>query len=274
MLFATLHDLRSPARRILLFPQAWATDLAPIKGQTSDPYTMSTRRLLKLAARRYRVELRPVTPLIDGADEDKSASYNLASIYALSDLERAMVLQVPGMLLDTEAMDQLLAYAPPSPLSLLSANEALGLKGGEVVLLQPGKDSYSALRASDFVNSTASSSDVELLRHVLPEPSLLDPEINTETHAQLLRSVGTLHNVHADFDSTTASEWLSSAAYIRFSDPKLPRGPEWDVPWADRIKARPKNKDADWMWTKLYGQFAQERMAVCGLDLEAWRDWD
>ena len=59
-------------------------------------------------------------------------------------------------------------------------------------------------------------------------------------------------------------------AYIRFSDPRLP-GPEYDVPWADKVAARPKNKDADWTWTKLYGEFAQMRMEICGLDLESWR---
>ena len=84
----------------------------------------------------------------------------------------------------------------------------------------------------------------------------------------LIRSIGTLHDAQPGFNATA---YLENVAYIRFSDPKLP-GPEYDVPWAKKRDARPKNKDADWTWTKMYGEFAQKRMDICGLDLETWRD--
>lgn len=274
MHFASLHALRSPARRILLFPQVWAAELAPKKGANYDPYMASTRRLLKLAARRYRVELRPIQPLVEGGDEEKSASYSLASIYALQDLDRAMVVEVPGLLFKADVLDQVLAYSAPSSLALLEKDGEMGLQGGEVVLVAPAKDAWAALRASELANGTLD--DVDFLRHILPEPLALPPTPKAEGDAEgeeqtlMLRSISTLHDADSTFDAT---KYLSTAAYVRFSDPKMPRGPEWDVPYDKRVKARPRNKDADWVWTKLYGEFAQKRMEVCGLDLEPWREW-
>ena len=99
------------------------------------------------------------------------------------------------------------------------------------------------------------------------EPLLLD---SSSENSALIRSVGSLHDADQD---TAAAEFNATAfldaSYIRFSDPKLP-GPEYDVPFAEKVAARPKNKDADWTWTKLYGQFAQQRQQICGLELERW----
>ncbi|KAI7137661.1 hypothetical protein KC352_g30305 [Hortaea werneckii] len=96
------------------------------------------------------------------------------------------------------------------------------------------------------------------------DPLLLASKTDDHT---LIRSIGTLHQAAQDFNATA---YLDQVSYIRFSDPKLP-GPEYDVPWPQKVAARPSNKDADWTWTKLYGEFAQKRMDVCGLDLETWR---
>lgn len=265
MLLAELHRLRSPARRILLFPQIWAADMAPGKGASLDPFTMSTRRLLKLAARRYRVELHPIGPLVEGGNEDSASSYSLASIFALSGLQRAMFIQGPGLPFDTELLDQLLAYTPPSPMATSQKNTTLGLDGGEILLLSPAKDTYAALRASE---KAPTSSDLSLLTHVLPPPILLP-----ETPQQLLKSISTLHDVPPSI-AFNATDFLATTTYILFSDPKLPKGPEYEVPYMDKVNARPKNKDADWVWTKLYGLFALKRMEVCGLDLEVYRDWE
>lgn len=266
MLFGELHRLKSPARRILLFPKAWAMEKASDKGDAYDPYMDSSRRLLRMAARRYRVELRPVDPLVEGANEDMSSSYSLASVYELKDVSRAMILSTPGLILDATPLDSVLAYAPHAPVALLQANETTLITDSDLLLATPAVDSYAALRASDFANSP---SDIALVQRALPEALRLD---SSSEDMQLVRSIGTLHNVEKDFGPANASAFLSSAAYIRFSDPKLP-GPEYDVPYGDKVKARPRNKDGDWVWTKLYGSFAQKRMDICGLDLETWREY-
>ena len=45
-------------------------------------------------------------------------------------------------------------------------------------------------------------------------------------------------------------------------------GPEYDVPYSTRVKMRPLNTQADEAWSRLYERFRQQRMEVCGLDLE------
>jgi hypothetical protein len=99
MFFGDLARLKSPARRILLFPQAWAMEKQAAKHDLIDPYMDITRRLLRRAARRYNVELRPIaTP---AGQEDAS----LAHLWALTDLERVMMLQAPGLVQDAETLD-------------------------------------------------------------------------------------------------------------------------------------------------------------------------
>ena len=65
MLFAELHAQKSPARKVLMFPRAWAMEE---RGEILDPYLESSKRLMRAAARRYQVALRPMATLIDGAD--------------------------------------------------------------------------------------------------------------------------------------------------------------------------------------------------------------
>ncbi|KAL1301462.1 hypothetical protein AAFC00_005712 [Neodothiora populina] len=288
MLFSALHRQRSPARRILLFPATWATDLNPVAGGSYDPFILSTRRLLKLAARRYRVELRPISPLLeDEISRDDAQSYSLASVFALRDLDRVMIVQTPGLLLDdgAELLDQTLAFAPPSALGVLATDPEADVRGDEMVLATPGKDTFAALRASELAVEIASrkdqaplsttfNPDVRLLSHVILDPLSLSPSsdstIDSDNHRSLLTAISTLHSAVPD-QFFNASSFLHSSPYILFRDPLLPLGPEYDVPVSARREARPKNKDADWVWTKLYGRFAQERMDVCGLDLEIWR---
>lgn len=64
MLFGALHGMKSPAQRVLMFPRLWTKDA----GEDVDPYLGTTRKLLQMAARRYRVDLLPVEPFISGAD--------------------------------------------------------------------------------------------------------------------------------------------------------------------------------------------------------------
>lgn len=71
----------------------------------------------------------------------------------------------------------------------------------------------------------------------------------------------------ADGFNLTAFE--GETTYVRLSDPELP-GPEYDVPYADRVRIRPNDEQAREAWEKLYERFRQRRMEVCGLDLEYW----
>jgi hypothetical protein len=273
MVLAELHRLKSPARRILLFPQAWATEKKAQRGDTSDPFLDISRRLMKVAARRYGVELRPISPLFKADSEDAQDVYSLASAYALTDLDRVLSIETPGLLVDAGPLDAVLAFTESAPFAMLhDTKDGDGVHAEDLFLLQPSLQTHTSLLGQ--LQDKASFND-SLLASVFAEHLLLD---SSSEHSALIRSIGALHDANDGTnvdsvdrpDSFNATAFLSDVSYIRFSDPKLP-GPEYDVPYSQKVAARPKNKDADWTWTKLYGQFAQKRMEVCGLGLEFWR---
>jgi hypothetical protein len=69
MLLGDFSRLKSPAKRILLFPKAW---LKEIDQEVWDPQLVTTQRLLRTAVRRYGIVLMPVGPIVDGADGESS----------------------------------------------------------------------------------------------------------------------------------------------------------------------------------------------------------
>lgn len=244
MFFGDLARLKSPARRILLFPQAWAMEKQAAKHELIDPYMDITRRLLRRAARRYNVELRPI------ATPAGQANASLASLWALTDLERVMMLQTPGLVQDAEALDAALAYTESAPMTLLQQHDSY-VTSEDLILAIPAKGTHRVLTTNAFQNLTSISS-------ALHPAYLFSPNI--------IASIGALHN--ASHPNKTA---FLETPYIRFNDPKLP-GPEWEVDYARVVQARPKDKHADWLWTKMYGEFAGRRYDVCGLGLEVWRE--
>jgi hypothetical protein len=263
MLLAELHRLKSPARRILLFPQAWATEKKAQRGDISDPWLAISRRLMKVAARRYGVELRPVSPIHQAESEDAQDVYSLASAYTMTDLDRVLSVETPGLLVDAAPMDAVLAFTESAPFAMLhDTKDGDGVHAEDLFLMQPSLQTHnsllSQLHAWAFFNDS-------LLATAFSEPLLLD---SSSENSALIRSIGALHDADPEAGAAgfNATAFLDTS-YIRFSDPKLP-GPEYDVPFTEKVAARPKNKDADWTWTKLYGEFAQKRQEICGLELE------
>ncbi|KAK5174820.1 uncharacterized protein LTR77_001903 [Saxophila tyrrhenica] len=268
MVLADLHRLKSPARRVLMFPQAWATEKKAGRGDVSDPFLDISRRLMKVAARRYGVELRPISPFLQVGEEQ--SSYSLASAFAFTEFDRVMTIETPGLILDAEPLDAILAFTEPAPFAMLHDTvDEDGVHEDDIFLMQPSNEIYQALR--DTLADQSSFNDT-LLPATFPDPLLISTSSPSQT---LIRSIGLLHDAPITSSSSSepsfnATAFLSEVAYMRFSDPKLP-GPEYEVPWARKVAARPKNKDADWTWTKLYGEFEMKRMEVCGLGLEVWR---
>lgn len=263
MVLAGLHQMRSPAKRGLMIPSAWVQ--AKTKGESEDPYLDSTRRLLKLAHRRYGVFLQPIEPI--RSSEEEGEVYSLASAYRLyGSFDRVLVIETPGLLLDAEPLDAVLGFTEPSPFVMLHdtvSND--NVHSEDLFLIQPSRATYERLNTTLAAPEYATYNDT-YLSSLFQEPVLL---ASSAEHSALIRSVGTLHDAvpGKPFNSTA---YLENVAYIRFSDPKLP-GPQYDVPFAMKRAARPKHKDADWIYTKLYGEYAQKRIDICGLDLETWR---
>lgn len=263
MLFSELHRLRSAPRRVLLFPKTWAVTE---QAEARDPYLDTTRRLMRKAARQYRVLLVPMDPLLKGADADSPASYSLASIFSLTEYDRVLYLEPPGVLLDSSSLDALLAFAPEQSVAALPANETKSVLSTHLLLARP-----SAMHLNRLLRTYSSrpQSDLDLFQHVFPAPESLLSDWFMSPDA-LMADTASLALATTTFN---ASSYLSFTAYIRLWDPGLP-GPEYNVPYTDKERVRPKPRAAKDVWDRMYEIFRQERMEVCGLDLETWREPD
>jgi hypothetical protein len=259
MLLSDLHRMKSPARRVLMFPKSWLHE-ADDKKYSAEMST--TRRLLGTAARRYGVTLMPMEPILDGADSTLPSSYSLASLYSLVDYERLIYLQGPGVLLDASSLDSLLAFSQSEPMAAYPASPERNDMSTSLLMIHPTAASFQQLKA---LRSTNPTSDLDLFRATFSMPSSLISEWslsmgNVVYESPSLRAL-------SESDSFNATAFEQSTTFVRLSDPEIP-GPEYDIPYSTRVKLRPKNEQAQEAWSRLYERFRQQRMEVCGLDLE------
>ncbi|KAF1942801.1 hypothetical protein EJ02DRAFT_374822 [Clathrospora elynae] len=259
MLLSDLHRMKSPAKRILMFPRLW---LATSEDDTYGPEMSTTRRLLRTAARRYGVTLMPMEPIVEGADDTLPSSYSLASLYSLVDYERILYLQGPGLLLDASALDSLLAFSKSEPMAAYPATPERTDLSTSLLLIHPSQQSFNQLRT---LRAATHTTDLDMFRSTFSVPGSLLSEWslsmgNVVYESQHLRNV---------IDGFNATVFEQATTFVRLSDPEI-AGPEYDIPFSDRVKIRPENVEAREAWSKLYERFRQRRMEVCGLDLETY----
>lgn len=166
------------------------------------------------------------------------------------------------MLLDASALDSLLAFSKSEPMAAYPATPERKDLSTSLLLIHPSRESFRQLKAS---RSSRPVKDIDLFREAFaaPESLISDWSLsmgNVVYESQKLRDA---------IDGFNATIFEQATTYVRLSDPELP-GPEYDVPYYDRAKLRPKNGQARDAWEKLYEKFRQRRMEVCGLDLEVW----
>ncbi|CAO2651413.1 Nn.00g039830.m01.CDS01 [Neocucurbitaria sp. VM-36] len=260
MLLSDLHRMKSPAKRILMFPRLW---LVTNEDDQYGPEMSTTRRLLRTAARRYGVTLMPMEPIVEGADDTLPSSYSLASLYSLVDYERVMYLQGPGVLLDASALDSLLAFSKSEPMAAFPATPERSDLSTSLLMIHPSQERFSQLKA---LRASKPTTDLSLFRQTFAAPESLISEWSLSMGNVVYESQD-LRNVVDDFNATMFEE---ATTFVRLSDPEIP-GPEYDIPFPDRVKMRPRNQEAEEVWSKLYERFRQRRMEVCGLDLEVYQ---
>lgn len=257
MLLADLHRMKSPAKRILMFPRIWLSEAEETK---KDPQITTTWRLLRTAARRYGVSLMPMEPIVDGADATLPSSYSLASLYSLVDYERVMYLQGPGVLLDASALDSLLAFSKSKTMAAYPATPERQDLSTSLLLVHPSQENFHQLKKQ---RTSTPTSDLNLFRNTFPGPDSLISEWSLSMGNVVYESQE-LRVANDEFNATSFGE---KTTFVRLSDPELP-GPEYDIPFSDRLKLLPKNEEAQETWSRLYEMFRQRRMEICGLDLE------
>lgn len=140
-----------------------------------------------------------------------------------------------------------------------SARKDLSLS---LLLISPSRETFQELKGK---RQAQPADDLELFRSVFATPDSLMSELTLSMGNVVYESQG-LREVDEEFDATKFNEMTT---FVRLREAGMP-GPEYDVPYADRAKMRPKNAQAREAWEQLYEGFRQRRMEVCGLDLEYW----
>lgn len=301
MLFGELVRTKSPGQRVLLVPESWFLEKKE-DGTEQDPRVFTTRRLLRKAARKFRVTLAPMgtaKPGLQGTvvdsdcsksgtdhlvDSDASA-YSILNAFSLIDYDRVILLQAPGVFINASPMDARLAFAEPSSaLTILAPVEDDADVPHSPLLIKPSRSEYA--RISGILKDSAEVlDDVSLLKAafgVITSQSSLNLAFVSEDDSNPFLFVTTDSLTHylpeakstdaeivtAQFNATT---FMQEASFIRLYDVALP-GPEFDVPYNVRASVRPKNEGARRVWERTYENFRARRQDVCGLDLDPWNE--
>ena len=191
------------------------------------------------------------------------SSYSLASLYSLVDYERLIYLQGPGVLLDASSLDSLLAFSKSEPMAAYPATAERKDMSTSLLMIHPSQGSFQQLKQ---LRTSKPMTDLNLFRQTFRAPESLMSEWSLSMGNVVYESRD-LRKAGDDFNATACEQ---ATTFVRLSDPELP-GPEYDVPFSDRVKLRPENEQAQEAWSKLYERFRQQRMEVCGLDLEYYR---
>ncbi|KZF22999.1 glycosyltransferase family 8 protein [Xylona heveae TC161] len=268
MLFGTLHDLKSPAHRVLMFPKTWAITQS---GEVSDPYLSTSRRLLKIAAKRYGVILKPLDPLLSGTDESAPSSYPLSLLYSLTEYTRLIHLSSSSIILDSSPLDNILTF-PSSQIDAetISLDALTASASSSLFLISPSQENHQSLAflQQPQVSKAAATTILETAKFPIniPPAHAINPD---GSHVTLSTMSSSLRNIREDTFFNSTAFWTETA-FVHLWDPPL-RGPEYEVPREMKQSARPRNQDAAKIWDMLYDTYKGRRYDHCGLELDIWR---
>ncbi|KAL8716453.1 MAG: hypothetical protein Q9220_000360 [cf. Caloplaca sp. 1 TL-2023] len=226
MLFATLEEQESMAQRMILYPKAW--DARASSQQPLDPQTETSKRLLRAAAKRYKVMLQPVEPML------KVGS---------------------SLALDTGGLDHLFTLPMETTMLGISAGSEDEATSPSVILLRPSKENFQDTLAS--LPSDKYDEETVLLK--IPRVADL-PEDQVHVVARTA-------DLKYEDDAFNSTEFLGGTSYVHISDTGV-AGPEFGVPQRLSTSAKLMKPEPRKAWQDVYERYRQQRMDVCGLDLE------
>ncbi|KAL9601575.1 MAG: hypothetical protein Q9219_002409 [cf. Caloplaca sp. 3 TL-2023] len=251
MLFSVLEEQESMAQRVIMYPQEWDEQVA---GQIKvDPQVETSKRLLREAAKRYKVMLQPVEPMLKVRGEE--SIFPLAGLLSLSVYNRIIYLPPSGLVLDTSGLDHLFTLPMESDWLGISAGSKDEVSSPSVVLLSPSKESFQATLSSlDPVGYDEEG--------FLSKMSLLADLPEDQVHV-----VAKTSSLHHEGNTFNATDFMDSTSYVQISDTNI-LGPEYDTPRQVLNSVSPKIPQPKKAWQDIYERYRQRRMDVCGLDLE------
>ncbi|KAI9850105.1 MAG: hypothetical protein M1838_006079 [Thelocarpon superellum] len=302
MLFASLERSKSRAERVLLYPAAWTEDGAARTARGGSRHVETTKRLLNIAAKRYDVMIRSVPSLPESGDGTLSTAA-LGHLLSMTRYKRLLYLAPSGLLLNPArlesfvlessldqaiatlpAIDQISASQPPS-LMMIEPSEAEHARVNAILSSTPSLRSSSssssspsrqllALLKRHYISSTlsvassffyASGADSDEDSPLLLHTSTLRSSPPSNLNASMaMKSTGYIHMQHSSPFTTTSTATATDEFFLP--------GPEYDIPRSTLTQARPDhtNPEGQRLWDAAYERFREDRMAVCGLDLEPW----
>jgi hypothetical protein len=168
------------------------------------------------------------------------------------------------VLLDASALDSLLAFSKSEPMAAYPETTERHQLSTSLMMLHPTKGIYGQLKE---LRAAQPLSDLSLLRKVFAGPESLISEWSLSMGEVVYES----RNLRSAGEGFNATAFETTTTLVRFSDPEMP-GPQFDMPYLRRMELRPENEEAGTVWDRLYEQFRQRRMEVCGLDLDFWTE--
>lgn len=169
--------------------------------------------------------------------------------------DRLIYLQPSGLIANSERLDTFFT------LSMESETEGVFAKNREenqtppIIIFEP---SAKKLDKNMAVIEAGDYKEDELLRSI--------PSSNAVTSDES-KSVMETSAIYLEDDGLNLSSFINKTSYVRISDPGI-LGPEFGSPRSKLIRARPEQTEPREVWEAIYERYRQQRMEVCGLDLE------
>lgn len=168
---------------------------------------------------------------------------------------RLMYLQPSGLIVDSEKLDLLFTLPMETELLGISTRSQQEEKLPPLLLLEPSMRAYNGSLPSIVARTY---SDEGFLQNI--------PKI-TKTSENQTNLVVKTSSIHLEDENFDLSYFMENIAYVHISDPGMP-GPEYDTPRSRLLRARPKQAEQRKVWEAVYDRYREQRMEVCGLDLE------
>lgn len=156
--------------------------------------------------------------------------------------------------MDSANLDLLFTLPMESSILGISGNSEKEFTLPSIVIFEPSITAYNVALSAISIETY---SDDEFLRNIPQIPGNVG-----QGHLVARTSAMSL-----DFNKFTAANFFKSISYVHLTDPDIP-GPEFDIPSKTFVRAKPKLPQNRAIWERVYEIFREQRMSICGLDLE------
>lgn len=169
--------------------------------------------------------------------------------------DRLMYLQPSGLIVNSERLDTFFTRPMELETEGVFARHREESQNPPVILFEPSEEKFNTsmamIEAGDY-------NEDEFLRSI--------PSTNAVT-PNGIDSVVESSAIDLEDDFFNLASFIDQTSYIRISDPGM-LGPEFSSPRSRLIRASPEQTEPREVWEAIYERYRQQRMEVCGLDLE------